>query len=206
MSEANNLVPATEEELDNADSMLASLTDIAYSTATEDKPVVVKERRRSRFFFRLSPSFSEEVKNKQKAFSPKQLTHVDHQIEKRLKSYEKEIPSELEVNIGRVREFFLKEIAPISLAANAGSMQAMEVVKRLLGSNIDETQFEKFERMAAKAVEIRMARFICREFGMTKAEAKEILDTMMARPAQTIIPIGVPQHEHRQSRKETKKA
>lgn len=191
MSEANNLVPATNEELNAQDAMLASLTDIAYSSVPENKPVIVRERHRSRFFFKLSKSFAETAKVGQKTFKAKDLTHVDHEVEKRLKDYRKEVPAELASNIDEVREFFLREIAPISLAANAGANQAMEVVKRMLGSDIDGTQFEKFERMAALAVDIKMARFIARQFGMTKVEANEILEKMKPRQP-TLIPVGVP--------------
>lgn len=198
-SEANNLVPATHEELDNNDSLFASLTDIAYSSVVDDKPTVLKERHTSRFFFRLGKSFAETAKHGQKTFKAKEVTHVDHEVEKRLKNYRREVPAELAANIDEVREFFLREIAPISLAADAGARQAQEVVKRMLGSDIDGTQFEKFERMAAKAVEIKMARFISRQFGMTKREALQILEELKPRQQPTIVPIGVP-NENRQGK------
>ena len=53
-NEANNLVPVSDEELDNADAMLASLTDIAYATNTVQEVKSDRPRRRSRFFFKLS--------------------------------------------------------------------------------------------------------------------------------------------------------
>lgn len=201
MNEANKLVPVDDEQMEVADSLLASLTDIAYATHPEEKKVVVKSERKSRFFFRLTKSFADEIRDKKTTFEPKQLTHIDHEVERRLKSYKKEMPENLEQRIEETREFFLSEIAPITLAAGAGASQAMEVVKRLVGSDIDGTQFEKFERMAAKAVDIKMARFIARQFGMTKAEAQEILVALVPR-APTLIPVGVPN----ESRQEPKKA
>lgn len=201
---ANNLVPIADEQLDVADSLLASLTDIAYATNPEEKKVVVKSERRSRFFFRLTPSFAEEVKSKQLVFTPKEIIHIDHEVEKRLKNYKLEMPHTLEQNIEEVREFFLREIAPVTLAAGAGASQALEVVRRLVGSDIDGTQFEKFERMAAKAVDIKMARFVARQFGLTKTEAAEILAALVPRTP-TIIPVGVPQNE-RQVKEQPKKA
>jgi hypothetical protein len=202
-NEANALVPVSDEDLANEDAMLASLTDIAYSTAVPEpiKPVTV---RKSQFFFRLSRSFADEVEAKKKVFVPKQMVHIDAEVERRLKSYKQQVPSELAYNIDQVREFFLQEIAPITMAVGAGTSQALEVVRRLVKSDVDGTQFEKFERMTALAVDIKMARFIARALGLTKVEATEILQAMKPRPPQ-IIPVGVP-HERQERAKEVKKA
>src|SRR6185503_15040208 len=152
---------------------------------------------KSRFFFTLSASFTDEVRARKKVFAPKQLNHVDSEVTKRLKAYRADIPVELAANIDGVREFFLQEIAPYTLATGAGATQAREVVKSLLGSDIDGTQFEKFERMMAHAVDIKMARYVSRMLSLTKSEAREILDAMKPRTPQ-IVPIGMPQHENRQ--------
>ena len=189
-NEANTLVPVSDEELANEDAMLASLSDIAYSTITPKpaKPVTV---RKSRFFFRLSKSFADELEAKKREFVPKQMVHIDAEVDKRLKSYRTQVPAELAHNIDNVREFFLQEIAPITMAAGAAANQALEVVRRLVKSDVDGTQFEKFERMMALAVDIKMARFVARALGLTKVEASEILQAMKPRPPQ-IIPVGVP--------------
>ncbi len=190
--EANILVGDNQEILDGADAMLASLTNIAYSNVPEEAvEVITKRKYKSRFFFTLSKSFADLAESNRQVFKPKELTHIDHEVEKRLKDYKKKMPSELASNIDRVREFFLNEIAPITLAANAGASQAREVVKRLVNSDVDGTQFEKFERLTAKAVDIKMARFIAREFSMTKAEATEMLNELKPRSPQ-ILPIGIP--------------
>jgi hypothetical protein len=130
-------------------------------------------------------------------------------VESRLRVYKRQIPNELSNNIDAVREFFLTEIAPFTMSVSAGSSQALEVVRRLLGSDIDGTQFEKFEKMTALAVNIKMARFVSRALGMTKKEADEILALMTPRQP-TVIPIGVPNetrpHQAAKTRKEDKKA
>ena len=202
MNEANALVPVSEEELASEDALLASLSDIAYSTVTPEAKETPKIRK-SQFFFRLSRSFADEVEAKKKNFIPKQLVHIDAEVERRLKSYKQQVPSELAHNIDQVREFFLQEIAPITMAVGAGTSQALEVVRRLVKSDVDGTQFEKFERMTAFAVDIKMARFIARALGLTKVEAAEILQAMKPRPPQ-IIPIGVP-NERQERAKEIKK-
>lgn len=187
MDETNKLVLATHEEEDAADNLLVSLSNIAYSAEPVSKAKKRKSHR-SRFFFRISDSIATEVKKKRKVFKPKEMVHVDAEVEQRLKVYKQEIPAELSQNIDEVREFFLREIAPITMATGAGSSQAKEVVKRLLGSDVDNTQFEKFERMTQLAVNIKMARFVSRRFGMTKKEARDILEAMIPRPP-TLIPI-----------------
>jgi hypothetical protein len=180
--------------------MLASLTDIAYSTAPVKPVKPARPSRKSRFFFRLSQSFVDEVQARKAKFVPKQMVHVDAEVTKRLKEYKREIPPELAGNIDGVREFFLREIAPFTLATGAGASQAREVVKRLVGSDVDGTQFEKFERMMALAVDIKMARYVARMLGLTKAEASEILASMKPRTPQ-IVPIGLPQNENRRPEK-----
>lgn len=205
MPKANTLVPATTKELEGADQLLAALTDIAYATEPTVKVKKRERKHRSRFFFRLTKSIADEVKDKQKQSKPKTRVHIDHEVEKRLSDYRQDMPSELEKNIAKVREFFLREIAPITLAAGAGSGQALEVVKRLVGTDIDGTQFDKFERMAAKAVDIKMARFICKQFGLGKAEAEDILEAMKPR-LPSIVPIGVPNERQKQVREEAQKA
>lgn len=205
MSASNNLVPVGDEEFDNADNMLSSLTDIAYSPVTTPKVKAPAKTRQSRFFFRLSKSFTEDLDDKKKEFAPPQLTHVDAEVDRHLKNYKTHIPAELSANIDAVREFFLREIAPITLAAGAGASQAREVVKRLVKSDIDGTQFEKFEVMMAKAVDIKMARFVARQLGLTKAEAVQILEAMKPRPPQ-IVPIGVPQNERPRRKEKAKEA
>lgn len=202
-NEANALVPVSDEELANEDALLASLSDIAYSTLPQT-PIKNVKVRKSRFFFRLSKSFADELETKKKTFVPKQLVHIDAEVEKRLKSYRAQVPSELAHNIDRVREFFLQEIAPITMAAGAGTSQALEVVRRLVKSDVDGTQFEKFERMMALAVDIKMARFVSRELGMTKKEADDILAGMKPRSPQ-IIPVGVPNERQERHRQEAKK-
>jgi hypothetical protein len=204
MNGANNLVPVSDEELEVADSMLASLTDIAYSTPSSNKPAAPsRPRRRSRFFFKLSKSFVDETEARKRTFVPKQMVHVDAEVTKRLKEYKREIPPELAGNIDSVREFFLKEIAPITLATGAGATQAREVVKRLVGSDVDGTQFEKFERMMALAVDIKMSRFVARLLGLTKAEGAEIINAMKPRTPQ-IVPIGLPHHENQRPEKRSR--
>lgn len=199
MNEANALVPVSDEEMAAEDALLASLTDIAYSTVAP-KPTKQTKVRKSRFFFRLSKSFADELEAKKQEFVPKQLQHVDAEVEKRLKSYKQQVPAELAHNIDRVREFFLQEIAPVTMAAGAGANQALEVVRRLVKSDIDGTQFEKFERMMALAVDIKMARFVARELGMTKKEAEGILQAMKPRLPQ-IIPVGVPNDRQKEASK-----
>lgn len=204
MDKANPLVPDTTE-LEVADNWLASLTDMAY--AIPGTPVAKpKEQRRfkSRFFFRMSKSVAEETEARRRQLAPKEREHVDSEIEGRATTYKQELPAELAANIDDVREFFLREIAPMSFAFGAGAAQALNVARRTLNSDIDTTQFEKMERMAAHAIDIKMARFVSRSLGMTKKEARLILARMNP-PRPQIVPVGVP-HGRQEGQKGKEKA
>lgn len=205
MDKANPLVPDTTE-LEVADNWLASLTDLAYAVPGADALPEERPRRfKSRFFFRMGPSFAQEVEGRKKALAPRHVVHKDHEIERRVTAYKQDLPAELAYNIDEVREFFLREIAPISFAIGAGAAQALDVARRTLNSDIDTTQFEKLERMASHAVNIKMARFVARQLGLTKKEAREILAEMRPRQAPQIIPVGIP-NERQEREKSGKKA
>lgn len=189
MTKASPLVPMTKQDEDVHDEVLASLSQLAYSSATI-KPKV-RKKRHSRFFFRINPSFAQEVKAKKQSVLPKKLQPIDSEVDNRVATYKKELPAELSGNIDAVREFFLRDIGPLSLATSAGATQAMEVVKRLLNTDVDSTQFEKFERMSHAAVNLKMARFIARYYKLPKREAQRIIDAIAPKQP-TFIPIPTP--------------
>lgn len=196
----NNLVSLTKEEEEGADDLLSSLTTLAYEKA---RPVAKTDRKfKSRFFFRIQ-SLGDELKIKAEKFKPRKLDHVDAEINKRLTSYKKEAPKKVERGIEAVREFFLKEIGPKTLAGLAGSTQARDIVQRLLGTAVDETQFNKFERMSHEAVNIKMAQFLARYYGLPRSEAERLLLSIQPKPY-LMMPLDRGQDEQRNT-KESKK-
>ncbi len=162
-----------------ADELLAALSDLAYSTPVTKTPT--KRKHTSRFFFRISRAVAVDVEAHKKRLVPKVMEHIDAEVEKRLKTYKKEVPPTIATNIEVVREFFLNVIGPRSLASSAGSSQAREIVQRMLNTEVDSTQFDKFERMSHEAVNIIMAKFVAQYYGLPIKAARRILASIQPR-------------------------
>ncbi len=189
---ASDLILTDTEGEAAADELLAALSDLAYATPTTT--VRPKRKFKSRFFFRISRAIAVDVAEHKKRSTAKVMEHVDAEVEKRLKTYKTEAPEAIATNIKSVREFFLNVIGPRSLASSAGSSQAREVVQRLLNTEIDATQFDKFERMSHEAVNILMAKFVAQYYGLPVKAAYRILVSIQPRqPMSLPIPAQAPQ-------------
>lgn len=184
--ENGGLVPNDVAGEEAADELLAALSDIAYSDPHVPLLQDVPAKYSSRFFFTISESMTDYVKGRQAKVKPKQMVHIDSEIEKRLTAYKGELPEQLKSNISAVREFFLTEIAPLSLSSGAGAIQAKEIAQRMLGTEIDSTQFDKFERMGQAAVNIRMAKFVANYYSLPLGNAAKILESIVPRPPITV--------------------
>lgn len=196
-----DLILTDTEGEEAADNLLAALSDLAYATPVSN-PTELKKHR-SRFFFTLGSSTEEEVKEKASKFKPKELVHIDAEIERRLKTYKAEVPDELAANIAVVRDFFLSKVSPKSLATGAGASQAREIVQRMIGSDIDSSQFDKFERMSAAAVNLSMARFIVNYYRLPKSYVTKVLDAITPRPPSTITFESPKEPRHVRQKKDT---
>lgn len=173
---SSTLLLSTKKEEDAADTLLAALTTIAHASPVEEsKP---KKTRRSRFFYRPSVSFQEDIDERKQISKPVPVDLVDQEVQERLNTYKTELPTKLTANIDRVREFFLKEIAPLTLAGQSGAGQARDVVQRLLNAEIDGTPFAQYDRMLAIATTIKMAREITKYMGLPAAMAENLLDSI----------------------------
>lgn len=180
----NHLLLTDVKQEEQDDELLASLTNIAYATPVQpveqQKEQQEKQTRKSRFFFTPTESFSAEV-NKSKKASKKThtaLTVLDEEVETRQKTYSKELHAALKLNIESVREFFLNEIGPLTLAAQAGTVQASQVMQRVLNTEIDGQAFMQFERMVGKASTIKMARFIAKYLNLPVRTVEELLQVI----------------------------
>lgn len=163
----------TQAELDNDDSILSSLSNIAYS----DKSInVVNRTRNSRFWFKIETT-KEIVKVQKEVMLKKALTNIDQEVESRLVGYRKELSPELKTNIEKVREFFLTEVAPLTLASSAGSIQSQQVVQRLLDSDVDSQIFARFDNMVNRAATLKMANFVASYFGLEPSNVQSLIGT-----------------------------
>jgi len=85
----------------------------------------------------------------------------------------------------------LKNVAPLTLAAQAGSAQAKDVVQRTLGAPIDQDPFLKFQRMLEQGLTIKMANYLVTYLGIPKTKVSELIDAIT--PKKEVMVFG-PNH------------
>jgi hypothetical protein len=159
--------------LDQEDAMLASLTNIAYSQKSVPANKL-NATRNSKFWFKLETTNSI-VEDRKYRLAPKEVEYIDAEVEGRLKSYRPQIGPMLQGNISVVREFFLTEIAPLTMASEGGTLQSKEVVQRLLDTEVDATLFSKFHTMVNKAANLKMAIFVASYFGLPESSISSLI-------------------------------
>jgi hypothetical protein len=145
--------------------------------------------RRSRFFYRPTQSFDESLNATKKVVAPHALSLITEEVEIRKSAYSDELPVALQSNIERVREFFLNDLGPLTLAVQAGTSQAREVVQRTLNAEVDNTQFAQFERMVATGSQLLMARYIAKYLGLPRSAVDSLINSITPKqPANIIFP------------------
>lgn len=172
----NPLIGKSQSAKDSEDAVLLSLSRIgssAESESTSSDPF----GRKSRFWFRMvdTDDVAKTVSRNKKLMSKKTVEHVDQSVEDRLSTYKKEMPPKLKSNIDAVREFFLTEIAPLTMASSGGAIQSRAVASRLVDSEIDSAIFSRFENMVNRASTLKMAMFVLKYFGLPEDQLSSIL-------------------------------
>lgn len=119
----------------------------------------------SRFWFKVETA-EDQVAELKEQFKPKALEHIDAEVQERLKVFKEEFPSQLAANITQVREFFLKDIAPLSLAASGGLSQSRDVVQHMVESEVDSGVMSRFEQMVNRATILRLGMFVLKYFNL----------------------------------------
>lgn len=192
----NHLLLTDVQKEEEADDLLASLTNIAYKTPQSEVEEVPKEvpkkkdKRKSQFFYNPTLSFTAEIdKHKHKKGKPRTtaVTILDEEVEERKKDYGKKLPPMLKGNIEKVREFFLQEIGPLALAAQAGTTQASQVLQRTLNTEINNLPFIQFEHMINKASAIKMAHFVAKYLGLPVRTVEELLRTVQPQQPKEVV-------------------
>ena len=141
------------------DALASRLSRVAYANP---RKAPIKDRT-SRFWFRMD---HKELEVTKEMMRPKEIEHIDSQVVKRLGRYRKTSPADFQKYIVQVREFFLKEIAPRTIAASGGTAQATEVLTRLLDTDVDSSTVERFNMMLNRATTLKMAQFVASYFDL----------------------------------------
>ena len=162
----NSVVGRSARDLAKSDMTLDALSNLAYSTAPA-KVTKKQPNRTSSFWFRVE-SVADVVAKAKVDLAPKQVEHVDLEITKRVASYKAQLSPALKTNIEVVREFFLRELTPLTVASEGGITQAKEVVQRLLNTEVDSALIDRFRGMASRAAVLRLAIFMVEYFELPK--------------------------------------
>jgi hypothetical protein len=172
----NSVVGRSAKDLAKVDTTLSALSNLAYPV--KQKPVARKPANRtSRFWFKVE-SVEEVVAQAKVDMAPREVEHVDAEVTKRLVSYKGELTPALKTNIEAVREFFLRELTPLTVATEGGILQAKDVVQRMLDTEVDSALIDRFRGMASRAAVLRLAIFITDYFKLPK----EYINNLFSQP------------------------
>lgn len=168
----------------NEDMILTALSSIAKSDNKK-----IEKKYKSRFIYTPSASFLEDMEKIKEVIKPAVLPIVDQEIQTRSKRYKKECPNDLAKYIVQVREFFLKELSPKTLAGISGIEQAKKVLEQLLDSPIEDQPIKEFRLMLTEATRIKMAKYIGKYMKLSSSEIQRIIN--LATPRREVyIPIS----------------
>lgn len=156
---------------------------LAISLSRLATPAAKRQGRTSRFWFKVpesrvpkrKSSVEVDIEKMRADMRPRELEHIDSQVIDRLTDYKQESPAMYQSHIEEVREFFLKEIAPRTISAPGGAMQATEVLKRLLDTDVDESTVARFQNMLNRATTLKMAEFVAKYFGLSSEHIPSII-------------------------------
>lgn len=135
--------------------------------------------RQSRFWFKLDSPREEVTKEVMK---PKTLEHIDSDIVERLEEYKKNSPDLFKAKLEQVREFFLNDVAPLTIASSGGAIQAAEVLGRMLDTEIDASTAARFQQMVNRATTLKMAQFVATYFSLPPGCVDSIIGTPVGPP------------------------
>ena len=161
----------------------AALSQSVPTVVKSNKPPVSvpKAGRKSRFFFMVH---DESLAAHKESFKPPAVEHVDKAVVDHVKRVESKIPGLLSSNIEEIRQFFVDDLSPLTLAVGTGGDQAREVLKRVTGVEVSPEAFYRFEQMAHQAVLIRLSLFLEKFMGLPMGSASELMPKPTPRPTQ----------------------
>ncbi|QDH83447.1 hypothetical protein [Achromobacter phage Motura] len=148
----------------------------------------MKPRFKSAFFFRLGDKHDAERKRRAE-LKPAVIQVANEAVVVRSESYKDELGPRVDNEASSVREFLLTEFAIKSTAADTGMLQAVEVLKNVSGSEVEESIQRRFEQLRHKAMTIRLARYLADHFGLEESDVDLLLDAVTPpKPANIIFP------------------
>ncbi len=179
----NVLIGKSTGEQDKEDSFQASLQRLAYSTPKA--PIPIRDGKwTSRFFFRMDVPPPDA--NLRDLMVAKKIDHIDAEIVARLDLYREEASGPIKTNLESVREFFLTEVAPLTLAASGGALQATDVIQRMVDSEVDPGIRGRFEQMVNRAAVLKMALFTLKYFNLPPEHLSQVMGIQVESETKTL--------------------
>lgn len=139
-------------------------------TAPVEKPT---SRFKSRFFFRIGDDPELEFRK-----VPPKVEPVNAELVARTDALKKSFPRELSKHIDVVREFFLREIAPLTVSGIAGADQAHSILEGATGSDVDRSLQSTFQTMLTKAAHLRLAQFVGQYMSLDDRQMQQLLQVL----------------------------
>lgn len=194
----NPIEGMTIEEAKQQDNVLSRISQIAYLPKDKQKKaqaVQSDSKYTSRFFFHVDDKDELSIIEESVKAKPKEEP-INIEILKRSDAYAKELPVSLKDAIVKIREFFLKEIAPKSIALQSGLVQAKAVIEHQVGE-IDASEIAWAEKFAAQSSKLRVLRFIKELFQLTDEEAEKVYELSCIPKQPNIIMMPAQHQEHK---------
>lgn len=162
-----------EADVEDAKSrLLRAMTTIAVPVAGSPASELPKKRHKSRFFFVPNEIQLEIDMRKKQVEGSRRRTTIQDETGKRASSYKVELEPVVQKNVDKVREFFLKEINPLLLAAQLGSAQAIDVTQTTLEAQVDHGPHSYFESILRKAAQAKLDKFVAEYIGIDIGELR----------------------------------
>jgi hypothetical protein len=193
-----------EPSMSGSDRRYAEPESVIGNGVLEVNPDFIRDselpKHKSRFFYRPTKSFDAQVEKlkTESVQEQSELEFIDEMVRKRTEKYKAQLPPTIGKQIDKVREFLLRDIQPLVFAAQAGLTQAHMVSQATIEGEIDTTHFSQFERMVSKAVTMKIATFITNYFGLPRAKAEELVNSLNPNK-QIMVPIPTPIEDRRRS-------
>lgn len=160
-----------------------NIADAIANVASSSSPAPPPKKSRSRFFFRVD---KEDTINIREEDVP-----VNSDLVKATDDAQSSLPARMAPLVNDVRDFFVNELAPLTLAGITGAQQARAALAEVLGVEVDATTEVKFRSLLARAIDIKLASYVKNYMNLSEDEATLLLDTLKPRnPANLVLPLS----------------
>ena len=163
-------------------------TPVAASTRTSSK----SKFPRSRFIFQVD---DEAISKLKESVKQAEVVVANKEDLERVEVLKKTLIPAMDENANRVRDFILDDLAPLTLALNAGVSKAVKAIKDTTGLDVEPSTVQRFSKMAHYGVHLKLALYLEDFLSLPKGSS----EYMLAEPQRTNKALQNPNTEPRSS-------